>query len=227
MAPFTLSAENSGGSNCLTFCLVHPLSLTCSFRFSSLQIFLQMALSFKHISGVFLAPLPFFIYISWQSSGPTYSKVQQLTKRIFADCRHHTRLVIKEFEDQSCSALTKAITRTSLSLIWSCAVQRSAVWRNASQFESLKSVTSARSLPHCHVKRSPKWINKNLADKCQVFFSTRPVEDQFSQDEDMRRFMSWLTVLSSVWQSISTPYLSKSLTSGASLRYKRDTCNML
>lgn len=37
-------------------------------------------------------------------------KVQQLTRLIFADCRHHTLPVMKPLEDESCSGGTMAKT---------------------------------------------------------------------------------------------------------------------
>lgn len=129
---------------------------------SSSRIFPHMAVS--RVARMFFGRLCLFSFtFSWQSSRPTYSEAKQLTALIFAECRHHTLPVIKTFKDQSCGALTMAMTRTAfVCYVVTCCVKKCCVKES-----SLKSVTSAR---FGHVKRSPRWISENLSDKCQDLF---------------------------------------------------------
>lgn len=107
--PTALSAENCGGSNFITFCLVHTCSLTNSLCFSLSLFLLRMARHFKRIAQIFFDNLVFFhLHLADSHLGRLAVQVQQLTKLAFADCQHHTLPLVKTVKDQSCSSLTMA-----------------------------------------------------------------------------------------------------------------------
>lgn len=107
--PTALSAENCGGSNFITFCLIHPRSLTYSLHFSLSLFLLPKARYFKRTAPIYFDNLVFFhLHLADSHLGRLAVQVQQLTKLAFADCQHHTLPLVKTFEDQSCGALTMA-----------------------------------------------------------------------------------------------------------------------